>query len=693
MKPAASASSQAALPAVSVKSNKDQIQEVGYQAHRASVATRSDASLLDTPQTVSVVTQQSIQDRQPDSLAEALETVPGVRMGNTLGGTLDAIVKRGFGDNRDNSILRDGLQSVQPRNFTPTTERVEVLKGPASMLYGIQDPGGLINVVTKKPQLEAAHSVSGFTSSYGGGGAQMDLTGPIGTSGLAYRFIADHQKVDYWRNFGKNRQDTIAPSVAWYGRDTTVMVQYEHMNYSVPIDRGTIIDTRTGNPVAVSNKERFDESYNQSTGRSDALNLRVDHKLAENWTVHAAYGWNRTYYNDQQARVLSANFVTGALARRVDSTQNGVQSTHNLTLNLEGHVQLFGMTHDILTGVDYMRNYRVLGDLYRGKSTAGFNMYSPVYGTLPATYTLSPADSDQTDKLIDRGAFIQDAVHLGDRWIVLGGVRYDSFQELTGKGRPFVVGSTQSDSKAVPHAGVVFKFTPTWSAYGMYSESFRPNTSIAAPIGTLPPEEGKAWEVGTRWQSDRLSASAALFDIRKKNIQTTQTIDGVNYTRNAGKARSRGLELEANGQITDRWSVMASYALTEARYQDDPLLAGNPLPNTPKDEAAFYVTRDFGFVDFGRVASGRVRAGAGVRVFSSMAVGDGTGKVYHLPYGKVVDTFAAWNSRMFGQDIDWQFNIRNLFNSTYYTGSCCSGTPFINIGESRQALLTAKLNF
>ena len=683
--------SESALPTVAVVASPDAV-ERGYQPVSASVGTRTSTPLIDTPATVNVVTQQVISDRAPDSLADALATVPGVRMGNTLGGTLDAIVKRGFGDNRDNSILRDGMQSVQPRNFTPTTERIEVLKGPSSTLYGIQDPGGIINVVTKKPLLEAMRSVSGYTSSYGGGGAQMDLTGPIGTSGLAYRFIADHQRTDYWRNFGRVRQDTIAPSLAWYGRDTDVTLQYEHMNYSVPIDRGTIIDPRTGNPVLVPKTERFDENYNQSAGRSDAVNLRVNHKIGPDWTIHAGYGWNRTYYNDWQARVLSANYVTGVLTRRTDSTQNGVQSTHNLSLSADGKVNIFGFQNDILVGVDYMRNYRVLADLYRSGSSSTFNMFSPVYGLLPQTSKLTASDSDQTDKLIDRGAFIQDAVHLTDRFIVSGGFRYDSFQELTGKGRPFITGSTQSDSKVVPHAGILYKFSPIWSAYGSYAQSFRPNTSIAAPIGTLPPEEGMAYEIGTKLVTQSISGTLALFDIRKKNVQTTQTIDGVNYTRNAGRARSRGLELDVNGQLTDKWNVLVSYALTEARYKDDPLLAGNPLPNTPKHAAAFYLTRDFGNIGAGPI-SGRLRAGGGVRVFSSLPVGDGTGKVYHLPYGRVFDAFMSWNSRIYGQDIDWQLNLKNIFNTTYYTGSCCSGTPFINIGESRQAMLTARLNF
>jgi iron complex outermembrane recepter protein len=147
-----------------------------------------------------------------------------------------------------------------------------------------------------------------------------------------------------------------------------------------------------------------------------------------------------------------------------------------------------------------------------------------------------------------------------------------------------------------------------------------------------------------------------------------------------------------NGKLTDAWSVIGSYAYTEARYQDDPKIAGNPLPNAPKHEAALYLTRDFGVIGSGPV-SGRLRAGAGGRVFSSLAVGDGTGKVYHLPWGHVADAFVAWDSRIFGRTIDWQFNVNNIFNSTYYTSSCCTGLPFVTIGAPREFRFSGRLEF
>ena len=196
--------------------------EQTYQAQTSAIATQTDTPLVEVPQTVNVVTKQKLEDRQPHSLDEALNTITGVKQSNTLGGTQDALQKRGFGGNRDNSIMRNGLQSVQARNFTPTTERVEVLKGPATLLYGIQDPGGIINVVTKQPQAQASYEISDYMTSFGGGGQQVDLTGPVSDSGFSYRLIADKQNYNYWRNFGETEQGVIAPSLLWKNDKTSV---------------------------------------------------------------------------------------------------------------------------------------------------------------------------------------------------------------------------------------------------------------------------------------------------------------------------------------------------------------------------------------------------------------------------------------------------------------------------------------
>lgn len=276
-----------------------------YQPLTSVTGTRTETSLLNVPQAIDVVPQQVITDQAVSSLDEALYNVSGITQANTLGGTQDAVMKRGFGDNRDGSILRDGVRSVQARNFTPTTERVEVLKGPASMLYGMGEPGGMINMITKKPQLQQHTHVEGWGSSFKGGGGQLDVTGPLGTSGFAYRMIVDHDETDYWRNFGRNRQTVIAPSLMWYGESTTVRVAYEHMEYLVPFDRGTIIDSRTGKPVNTPRDRRFDESYNATRGDQDSVTLQVDQVLNESWKSSLTYAYSRNSYSDNQARALA----------------------------------------------------------------------------------------------------------------------------------------------------------------------------------------------------------------------------------------------------------------------------------------------------------------------------------------------------------------------------------------------------
>lgn len=172
----------------------------GYNADTASTGSKTATPLSDVPQSVSVVTPEIINDFQVKSVNDAMKFVSGVTQGNTLGGTEDGFVKRGFGVNSDGSVFVDGVRSNQGLSMDATTDRVEVLKGSASLLYGILNPGGIINLISKKPQYDWNTRISGATSSFGGGSGTLDVTGPLG-NGFAFRFIAERQHQDYWRNF------------------------------------------------------------------------------------------------------------------------------------------------------------------------------------------------------------------------------------------------------------------------------------------------------------------------------------------------------------------------------------------------------------------------------------------------------------------------------------------------------------
>ena len=171
----------------------------------SSTTLRTGASPLDTSQSVNIVPEQVIRDQLPRNIDDALVNISGITQTNTLAGTQDAVIRRGFGDNRDGSIMRNGMPLVQGRSLDAAVESVEVLKGPASLLYGIMDPGGIVNTISKRPELYQHGSVSVLGSTYGGrsgGDGLFDITGPIGKDGLAYRFIAYGVNEDYWRNFG-----------------------------------------------------------------------------------------------------------------------------------------------------------------------------------------------------------------------------------------------------------------------------------------------------------------------------------------------------------------------------------------------------------------------------------------------------------------------------------------------------------
>ncbi|UCZ76172.1 TonB-dependent receptor [Dickeya zeae] len=667
--------------------------ETGYQPHNAVIGTRTDSRLLDIPQAVSVVPQQVLEDQAVRNLDDALYNVSGITQANTLGGTQDAVMKRGFGDNRDGSILRDGVRSIQARNVTPTTERVEVLKGPASMLYGWGDPGGMINIISKKPELVQKTHIEGWNSSFNGGGGQFDITGPLSTSGLAYRLIVDHDETDYWRNFGRNRQTTVAPSLMWYGENTTVLVAYEHMEYLTPFDRGTVIDNRTGKPVATPRERRFDETYNATRGDQDTLTFQMENTLNERWKSKLNYAYSRNTYNDNQARAMSLNPTTGFLTRRADATQDAHSQSQNVQLTLNGDIDWGSINHQLLFGFDHEADRTHRGNMIRGKNNSSFNIYKPVYGLFPASNDIIAAESDQKEDVDSTGVFMQDAIRLDEHWMLLGGVRYDRFDVMSGKGRPFMTNTDRSDSRLVPRAGVVYNLTSYASLYTSYSESFKPNSAVNKAIGaTMEPEVGRSYEVGAKLDlPNRITANLALFDIQKRNVMVDeqQTINGISetVTRTAGKVRSQGVEVDVAGKLTDSLSLIGAYAFTDARVTSDPTNQGNELANVARHTASLFLTNDFG--NLGLHAGDDLRAGVGAR-YVGRRPGDAANSFFLDDY-TVADAFIAYSVPLNGYKVKWQLNIKNLFDKTYYPSS--GSSQYVAIGDPREVVLRASVDF
>lgn len=669
------------LPEVKVRGAGDQPAEIGYQPKRASTATKTDADLLEVPQAISVVPAQVIRDQQVRTLDDALRNVSGITQNNTYGNTSDSALKRGFGTNGDGSILRDGIRSQLPRNLNATTERVEVLKGPASLLWGIQEPGGVINIVSKKPMYQLQGSLSAGLSSFGGGSGGLDLTGPIGQSGAAFRIVAEHRGEDYWRNFGDYRNTLVAPSFSWKDSRTRFLLQYEHLDFKVPFDRGTVI--LNGKPAPIPRERRVDEEWTRSEGTTELVAATLEHEFSDRLKGRVSFGWNNLKYDDYQARPRVLNAATGALTRSADGNLGGDYETTYLGADLVAKFHTGRIRHELLAGADYEYEDGFRATSITGPVVGGFNIFNPVYGLLGEGAVVSNAFSDFVSKTRSSALYAQDSIHLSNQWIAVVGLRHQRFEQFSGQGRPFVVANDSSGSKTLPRLGLVWRPTRALSLYANYSESFKPNASTPNGIGPFEPEQGRVKEAGVKAEFGAgISATAALFDIEKENVLVTENL----VTRSVGGARSRGLELDFSGRLSANWDLIGSFAYIDAAITRD-LAAnvGKRLTNVAPTTASLFLA----WRSADAVGDGRWRAGGGLRRIGKRP-GD-TANSFFLASYAVADAFVAWEARIGDRIGRLQLNVKNLTDATYYKSS--GGNLRIDVGEPRQLLLQAGLEF
>lgn len=669
-----------------------------YKPRQDASTLRTSAPALETAQMVSVVPAQVIKDQHPRNLDDALTNISGLTQANTLASTQDAIMMRGFGDNRNGSIMVNGMPVTQGRSMNAAVDDVEVLKGPASLLYGIMDPGGVVNVVTKKPSLDAHTSVTLSGSTYGSGksgtGETIDTTGPIGDSQhLAYRVVVDHVDEDYWRNFGSHHETLVAPSLAWYDDQTQIVASYQYRKFLTPSDRGTVLNPVTKQPLNVPATERLDEPFNNMWGESHLAQLTFDRQLGNDWKAHLGLSYNRETYDANQLRVTSVNTTTHVLSRANYATKDALSTDAYGVGYLDGKMNIAGFRNDIQVGADveYRQYYR--GKLIRQATQYSFNYLNPIYGREASPSTVSAADSAQTNKLHDQSVFFQDSVHLNDKWIVVGGLRFQNYHQLAGKGIPFHVNTDSSDSKWVPRAGVIYKINDIASWYTSYTQSMKPSSSVAALDGgavitsAMKPETAVSWETGLKFDvPDKLTATIALFQIKKKNVLVEDTdSNGDSYYRTSGEARSQGIEVDVSGQLSKQWSAIASYGYLDAKTTVDPEYTGKNLVNVAHNTASLSLVYDAGLV-----GPGKLRIGGGPHYVGKRAGDDANSFV--LQGYTVADAFATYDTKINGQKVKFQFNVKNMFNKVYYT-STADSQYFISLGDARQVSLSATFDF
>ncbi len=659
--------------------------ENSYTTPTSSIGSKTPTSRLEEAQSVSVVTQQQLKDYQTTNLSDAMRFVSGVAESNTLAGTEDGILRRGFGSNSDGSIYRDGIRSSQGLNLDATTERVEVLKGSASLLYGIQNPGGVINIISKKPQYQWSTKAFGHYNSTGGGAGGIDVTGPLG-NGFAFRLIAEKQAENYWRGFGNDKHNLIAPSLQWIGDKASFDVSYESFSYDIPYDRGTaFID---GKPVNIGYKTRLDDYANHAWGRNQTFSSHWDYQFNDIWSTRVSFGMNQRHYSNNEVRVTAVNTTTGAVTRRADANRGFNHKTKYVSWDVTGTPQIAGMNHNIVIGTDYEMDQTYRAHAYTGKTNTTYNLSDPVYGMTPVTdsTTEKTSTANLLNRIHSRSVYAKDSIDLTSKWTAVLGGRYQHYEQRESSGfDPVIENYNDIGNKFLPQTGLIYKLTPDVSLYGTMSKSFTPSTSVDDDGNVGKPEQGTTYEVGSKWQvTPSMFASLALYNIEERDISLS--LNGSTYA--VAKARSRGVEAELNGEIYRGWQLSANYSYDQAIItddQNDSANNGNRLQNAPRNSGAVYLSHAINIPG----VPGSVRVGGGARYVGTRA-GDPDNS-FTLPAYTVADSFISWDNKLLGKNTHLQLNVNNLFNKHYYTSS--GGNLRVEEGETLNAVVSASVEF
>ncbi|MDP3743770.1 MAG: TonB-dependent siderophore receptor [Methylotenera sp.] len=674
--------------------------EIRYKPKRASTATKTDADIMEVPQVVNVVPAQVLIDQQARSLDDALKNVSGITMGNNFGHTADSLFIRGFGGGffgASSGILRDGLRSQTSRNFSITTERVEVLKGPSSLLYGIQEPGGVVNVISKKPLPEARTEISLTANSFGGGSGYFDVSMPLSEE-AGFRLLGEKEGSDYWRNFGQTKRTLLAPSFAWAGDKLKVNLNYEYLDFEVPFDRGTVF--LNGKPLDVPYSRRFGERWEKMDGISQFAQGQVEYELAPALKLRSSVAWSNEINSDRRAMVASLS-PTGAVTRTAQGVDDRERDNLYASIDVLGKFTLASTKHEVLAGFDFEKLDAQDPSFFRQSTVAGFNVFDPVYGVLQEPGSITAATTFAWQKtntdIENKSIFLQDTIHFGEQWIALLGGRYQESEQFASSRNlrlanpPKVITNDSKHDVFLPRVGLVYRLQPWVSIYGNYSESFKPNISVdGATQGPFDPEEGVIYEAGAKFDlSNGISATVALFNITKENVLVNE--GGV--SRTAGEARSRGLEIDAAGKLTDHWDVIGAYAYTDTEVLKDlATTEGNRLQNSPRNQASLYLNYRTGSPS----AGGQWTFGGGARYVGERPVD--IQNRFSLDSYTIADAYAAYQWQAWGRLATVRLNVKNLFDKEHYTGAISgvitnTGGGSIFMGEPRQVLLQSSIEF
>ncbi|MCS0616978.1 TonB-dependent siderophore receptor [Massilia kyonggiensis] len=638
-------------------------------------ATKTDAQPLDLPQSTRTLEADLLRDAGVANLAGALELASGIARQSDLGGLWDSYAMRGFtGDpNFGSDYMVNGFSSSRGyngRRDVAGTQSIEILKGPASALYGRGEPGGTVNIVTKKPRFAPQYGIDVALASHGTRRAAADLTGPLSDS-VAYRFNLAHQAGGSFRDLVHTERTYVAPSILWHaGEDTTVSYEIEATRQRTPFDRGVVaIPGRL--PVSRFLGEPSDGPVIvQSVGQQ----LFVQHALGEDWSLQGGAS-----YRDSAL----AGYSTEASDLAADGRTLRRQRRHRdfAAIDRSARVELLGRlaNHAVLVGADTYRFDDRRVQLRRNPSAANpyvLDIFAPAYGGTAAPLALS---IDTLEHQRATGLYVQDQLNLTARWKALVGVRHDRYRQTVINHRTAAVNHQRLGATS-PRAGLVYQPDATVALYASTARGFRPNSGISIDNQAFPAEESRADEVGAKLDTPGgLAGTLALYRIRKKNVLTTNPAN-TDYSIPAGEVASRGVELDVSGRLRRDLKLSAAYAYTDARVTrgDSTIRTGSRVPNVPRHSANVLLV----------AGDARMSAGAGLAYVGERFGDVAASSDFRLPGYTTARLMAAY-----APDKRWRIalDVDNLFDRRYYASSY--SRLWVMPGSTRTATATLSYRY
>ena len=555
-------------------------------------ATRTSTPARYVPQAIDSVKTSNVLDYGINSLGEALSGIPNVS--STADTRFDSLRIRGFDASNDFYLdgIRDDSQYVRDLH---NIERIEVLKGPAAVLYGRGSQGGIINRVSKMPQFGRQSSIQAQGGSEDFRSLYADLsTDPSDTISLRLN-MGNEDKNSFRDNVSGNRQ-LFAPSMSWQiTPDLNWLVQYEYSRYNRTPDRG--IPSINGRPADVSRGTSYGGKNDYIDDKTQNLRSRLSYELSENWQLRHTLGVFKLDSEFENTYLTGYNPITNRVDRQ--SWQQDM-STRNIfnNLEIEGGFDTFGLEHRLLTGLE-IGSQRRDPKLFKALSAPSVDLYNPDRNL--RTTGAMPTFSDSHTEVESQGLYVQDQIRFNDQWQVLAGLRYDRFDiESTNYLKKTDRTEDRQSHSTSPRLGVVWTPLENHSFYASWTKTFSPvgggligiTPGAAGNTNDLSPELTKQKEIGVKsdWMGDRLSTTLAVYELELYNRRTKDPLNPT-ITLLSGLQRSRGIELTASGKLGGNWYMRGGIGLQDATVvKDNNGLEGKRINGVAKRNGSLFIT-------------------------------------------------------------------------------------------------------